>query len=25
VNRLNRQQRELEREAYEDGYYGPSN
>jgi hypothetical protein len=25
VNRLNRQQRELERAAYEDGYYGPSN
>jgi len=25
VSRLNRQQRELEREAYEDGYYGPAN
>jgi len=25
VNRLSQQQRKLEREAYEDGYYGPSN
>lgn len=25
MNRLNRQKRELEREAYEDGLYGPSN
>lgn len=25
MNRLARQQRQFEREAYEDGYYGPSN
>jgi len=25
VDRLSQQQRKLEREAYEDGYYGPSN